>query len=203
MVGISFRPDLDFDIFDALGLDPTYYNTTESDTSFAWLCVCSHLHPSCITENRPHVPQFPTFGEAERAYKFLLNLDFSGSPYSNTSKVRIRIAILRDAGRLQKHLEPVHQARDRRSDEAHPRTDDRSAPSPNARARHGVLETGAACVTVRRPEASKGPGPSVTRCATGPCGQRSGFWPAVDTGPEHGSGPGSQTAEAASSGYLG
>ncbi|MCJ1382080.1 hypothetical protein MMC17_005192 [Xylographa soralifera] len=93
MVGISFRPDLNFDIFDALGLDPTYYNTTESDIHTAWIHVCNHLHPDRIQHNQPHVPEFPSFEQAQRAHKFLLNLDFSGSPYPNTIEVRIRIAI--------------------------------------------------------------------------------------------------------------
>ena len=58
MVDISFRPDLNFDIFDALGLDSTYYNTTESDIHTAWIDVSGHLHPDQIQANRPHVPKF-------------------------------------------------------------------------------------------------------------------------------------------------
>ncbi|MCJ1402919.1 hypothetical protein MMC11_006140 [Xylographa trunciseda] len=93
MVGIPFCPELNFDLFDALGLDPTKYNITEADISAAWPRICQHIEPTVKNRNYPNVPVFPTFDQARRAFRWFLVLDYRGYQYPNSIEVRIRIAL--------------------------------------------------------------------------------------------------------------
>ncbi|MCJ1287843.1 hypothetical protein MMC26_007195 [Xylographa opegraphella] len=88
-----FNNELNFDLFDTLGLNPTNYNITEADIRAAWPHVCKHLDPKIIHRNYPNVPVFPTFTQAQRALDWFLVQDFLGSPFPNTIEVRIRIAL--------------------------------------------------------------------------------------------------------------
>ena len=71
MPGIPSRPDLSFDLFDALGLNPITSTITPSSVQKAWRHVNLHLHPDKIL-SATHVPAFPTHVQARQAKDYLL-----------------------------------------------------------------------------------------------------------------------------------
>ncbi|MCJ1391144.1 Cyclin-dependent kinase 11A [Xylographa bjoerkii] len=70
MVGIPSRPDLQFDLFDALGLDPAT-PITPSVIQKAWRRVNLQIHPD-KTVAATYIPAFPTYPQARQAKDYLL-----------------------------------------------------------------------------------------------------------------------------------
>ncbi|MCJ1398488.1 hypothetical protein MMC11_001688 [Xylographa trunciseda] len=78
MPGIPSRPDLQFDLFDALGLDPVAGSITAAFVSKAWRLVSLHFHPDKLA-TATHVPAFPTYEQARLAKDYLLAEDQDAS----------------------------------------------------------------------------------------------------------------------------
>lgn len=91
MVGIPKRPDLQFDIFDALGLPPTDAITPDTIQK-AWRRINLHLHPDKLVQNRPFTPSFPSLLQAQLAKDYLLVEDLR-RPNSESAASRVRIAL--------------------------------------------------------------------------------------------------------------
>ncbi|MCJ1391305.1 hypothetical protein MMC18_004168 [Xylographa bjoerkii] len=71
MPGIPSRPDLPFDLFDALGLNPTADSITVASIHSAWRRVNLHIHPDKLATAR-YIPSFPTYAQARSAKDYLL-----------------------------------------------------------------------------------------------------------------------------------
>ncbi|MCJ1404599.1 hypothetical protein MMC11_007825 [Xylographa trunciseda] len=88
MPGIPFRMDLQFDLFDALGLNPTIHTITLASVHKAWRRVNLHLHPDKILA-LTYVPDFPTHAQARKARDYLLAEEEGASD----AKSRIQTAL--------------------------------------------------------------------------------------------------------------
>ncbi|MCJ1389855.1 hypothetical protein MMC18_002712 [Xylographa bjoerkii] len=86
MPGIPSRPDLQFDLFDALGLNPTNARPTLASIHKAWRRVSLQLHPDKLA-TATHIPAFPTYLQAQQAKDYLLAEDkATGSPEDRIRK---------------------------------------------------------------------------------------------------------------------
>ncbi|MCJ1476974.1 hypothetical protein MMC13_005644 [Lambiella insularis] len=91
MVGIPGRPDLQFDLFDSLGLPPNNEITSDSIQK-AWRRVNLHLHPDKVAQNDPYIPPFPTLLQAQLAKDYLL-VDDRSRPTTESAEDRIATAL--------------------------------------------------------------------------------------------------------------
>ncbi|MCJ1386689.1 hypothetical protein MMC17_009815 [Xylographa soralifera] len=89
MPGIPSRPDLKFDLFDSLGLNPTASTINPSSVQKAWRRVNLHLHPDKVL-SATHVPAFPTYVQARQAKEYLLAEEKGAS--DPQSRIRITLA---------------------------------------------------------------------------------------------------------------
>ncbi|MCJ1384407.1 hypothetical protein MMC17_007523 [Xylographa soralifera] len=71
MAGVPGYPNLQFDLFDALGLPPLIGIVSREDIIRAWRRVKRHLHPRATVNNNGVVPTFPTYRQARDAYHYL------------------------------------------------------------------------------------------------------------------------------------
>ncbi|MCJ1289564.1 hypothetical protein MMC34_001097 [Xylographa carneopallida] len=78
MPGIPSRPDFQFVLFDALGLDPTDGPITVLSIQRAWRHVNLQTHPDKLATAK-HIPVFPSYREAQKAKDYLLAEDKSGA----------------------------------------------------------------------------------------------------------------------------
>ncbi|MCJ1286899.1 hypothetical protein MMC26_006245 [Xylographa opegraphella] len=140
MPSIPFRPDLQFELFDSLGLDPTTTTITASVVQQAWRRVNLHLHPDKIRA-ATHVPAFPTYAQARQAKDYLLAEERGAS----NAQSCIRIALAGGKHRYRSTWNPW----------AAPNTDAVLQPIPGAPtvASHGPVNTGADREDVDSPRA--------------------------------------------------
>ncbi|MCJ1316965.1 hypothetical protein MMC15_002286 [Xylographa vitiligo] len=88
MTGIRSRPDLQFDLFDALGLNPTNSLVTVTSIRKGWRRVNLQIHPDKLATAR-YIPVFPTYTQAQKARDYLLAED-NGDAFPET---RIQAAL--------------------------------------------------------------------------------------------------------------
>ncbi|MCJ1281438.1 hypothetical protein MMC26_000757 [Xylographa opegraphella] len=78
MVGLISRADLQFDLFDALGLNPTNGSITVTSIHRRWRRVNLQIHPDKLANAR-YIPIFPTYTQAQKAKDYLLAEDNKGA----------------------------------------------------------------------------------------------------------------------------
>ncbi|MCJ1432078.1 hypothetical protein MMC27_001434 [Xylographa pallens] len=128
MPGIPSRLDLQFDLFDSLGLNPTASTITPSSVQQAWRRVNLHLHPDKILA-ATHLPAFPTYVQARQAKDYLL------AEENGATDAQSRIYIALASGK--------HSYRSTWNPWATPNTEDVLKPIPGAPtvASHGPAES--------------------------------------------------------------
>ncbi|MCJ1398118.1 hypothetical protein MMC11_001315 [Xylographa trunciseda] len=101
MPGIHSREDLQFDLFDALGLDPTSGPIIVTAIHKAWRRVNLQIHPDKLV-TAAYVPAFPTYDQAQKARDYLLAED-SGARRtgdSGASQIYARIRTALSSGKV-------------------------------------------------------------------------------------------------------
>ena len=128
MPGIPSRLDLQFDLFDSLGLNPIESIITESSVQQAWRRVNLHLHPDKILAAR-HTPAFPTYAQVRQAKDYLL------AEETGATNAQSHIQIALTSGK--------HSYRSTWNPWAPPNTEDVLKPIPGAAtvANHGPAES--------------------------------------------------------------
>ena len=117
MFGRDYRSDPEFDVFNALGLNPVASRITQNSVNKAWRCVSLHLHPDKLA-TATHVPAFPTYAQARQAIDFLLGEDKGAA----NARSRIRSAVASGKRRYRSTWNPW----------ATPNTEDVLKPMPGA-----------------------------------------------------------------------